>query len=366
MERVSANDEGGVMKGKMYRRASRRSAIVMILLAFSLAVSSAVGGAGAARSIEAGKPVVYYLAPTLEDDYESAAARTLQTLGPTYGFQIKTLNADKRTPLQVEQMDNAISQKPAAIILNATDPTALTGEAQKARAAGIPVIALDRTMESAKLNFTSTVGTVVLGRIAAGEVAKLLKGRFGSYKGNVLEVMGDPSDSYSVDIAKGFKQGIAKYRQIQVTLKPTPNYDLGLTASIVDDQLSAGRKIDLIFLHADFRIASVISTLKSHNLTKGQVILVGSDGTGTALQTIRQGWTAETIGDPTTAEVAGSLRWLQQIIAGKPVKPGVYTVKGITGSVKNEKWGPTFYVPGQIITRKNVNDPTLWGNQKKK
>jgi ABC-type sugar transport system substrate-binding protein len=85
------------------------------------------------------------------------------------------------------------------------------------------------------------------------------------------------------------------------------------TASIVDDQLTAG-KVDLIFVHSDFRIPAVVTSLQAHDFKAGDIPVIGTDGASSALQAIRDGWATETIGIPLDAEVGGGLQFLSQII----------------------------------------------------
>jgi ribose transport system substrate-binding protein len=335
--------------------------IVATLAACSSAASPSTGGSAASG----GAPkTIFYMAPTLTDDYQAAAAQVIQQLGPQYGYTVKVLNANGQVGTQVSQMDDVIAQKPSAIVLNAVDPVALTGEAQKAHDAGIPVIALDREIDNTPVDFTSEIGTMKLGEIAAGEVARILLQKNGSETGNVLEVMGDASDTYTVYIDKGFEAAIAQYPNIHVTAKPTPGYDVARTASIVDDQLTAG-KVDLIFVHSDFRIPAVVTSLQAHNFKAGDIPVIGTDGASSALQAIRDGWATETIGIPLNAEVGGSLQFISQILNKEQIKAGTFQIQGVQSELTLEKWGPTVYVPGQIVDKTNVDDPGLWGNAKK-
>jgi ribose transport system substrate-binding protein len=327
------------------------------------AAASSPCPSGAAASSGSGAQTIDYLAPTLMDDYQSAATQTLVKLGPDYGYTVKVLNANGQVSTQVTQMDDAVSQKPAAIVLNAVDPSGLTGAVQKARAAGVPVIALDREIGDTAVDFTSEIGTIKLGQIAADQIAQLLLKKNGSESGNVLEVMGDAGDSYTVYIDKGFQSEIAQYPNIHVVAKPTPGYDQVKAASVVDDQLTAG-KVDLIFVHSDFRITAIVPVLQQHGFKPGDIPMVGTDGASSALQAIRDGWAVETIGIPLVAEVAGSLMYLPQILAKAPIPTGSCMVNGVQADISMQKFGPALYVPGQVVDKTNVDDPSLWGNAK--
>lgn len=308
---------------------------------------------------------MYYMAPGLFDEFQAGTNKMMLQFGKELGYQVRALNAGNNASTQVNQMDDAINQKPKAIILNAVDVSTISASVEKARAAGITVLVYDRFIQDTQTDFHSVVGTIKIGQMAAAEIVRLLKEKNGAEKGTVLEIMGDSGDSYTVMIDQGFMGEMSKYPDIKVVSKPTPGYEVTTTASIVDDQLTANQnKIDLIFVHADFRIPAIVPVLQAHGLKQGDVIVVGTDGAPTGLQSIRDGWAVETIGVPMVQQVYGIWQYLEDAAAKKPFTAGTVDVKGVKSELKLEKWGPTLYLPGQIVDKKNVDDPNNWGNMK--
>ena len=47
---------------------------------------------------------------------------------------------------------------------------------------------------------------------------------------------------------------------------------------------------------------------------------------------------------------------------GEDIKPGNYDIRGIDSEIINEEWGPTLYLPGEVLTIDNSDNPDLWGN----
>jgi ribose transport system substrate-binding protein len=320
-----------------------------------------VTACGGGQEAEQSK-VVYYMAPGLFDEFQAGTNKMMLQFGEEMGYEVRALNAGNTAASQVNQMDDAISQKPLAIILNAVDASTITASVDKAREAGIPVLVYDRFIQDTDLDFHSVVGTIKIGNMAADEVARLLKEKNGEEKGQVLQIMGDPGDNYSVLIDQGFTERMKNYPNIEVITKPTPGWEPTVAASVVDDQLTANELLDAIFVHADFRATSIIPVLQSHGLDKGDVIMVGTDGAPSGLQAIRDGWMVETVGVPMVEQVYGIWQFLQDIVAKKALAAGTVDIKGIPAELKMEEWGPTLYLPGQIVDAKNVDDPNLWGN----
>ena len=107
-----------------------------------------------------------------------------------------------------------------------------------------------------------------------------------------------------------------------------------------------------VFSHNDEMVRGVVSALRQIGKLApagkpGHVAIVGPDGTPPALDRIRQGTQDATVEQDPNA-MAGTI--LEDIVAhfdGKPSNP-----RGRTEPV--------------LITRENVNDPSLWGNSGKK
>ncbi len=331
--------------------------VMILMILFS-------SGCAAATPASSSK-VVYYMAPSLLDEFQAGTNKMMLQYGKELGYEVKALNAINNASTQNNQMDDAINRKPMAIILNAVDVSTITADVEKAQAAGIPVLVFDRFIQSTPVNFHSVVGTIKIGQISAAEIVRLIKEKNGEEKGTVLEIMGDSGDSYTVMIDQGFMDEMKKYPDIKVISKITPGYEITTTTSIVDDQLTANQnKIDLIFVHSDSRIPAIVPVLESHGLKQGDVLVVGTDGSPTGLQSIRDGWAVETIGVPLAEQIYGIWQFLPDVVAKKSFTAGTVDVKSIKAEMVNEKWGPTLYLPGQVVDKKNVDDPNNWGNMK--
>ncbi|WP_246681292.1 substrate-binding domain-containing protein, partial [Mesorhizobium sp. B2-6-1] len=137
------------------------------------------------------KGTVYYMVPTLLDEFQTGSVSALELFLKQVGYEMKTLNADNKTDAQQSQMNDVIALKPKAIILAAVDFNALKPSIEAARAAGIPVVEFDRQITSTPSDFTSVAGTVEIGHVAAEQAEALLKAKNGAVKGKILQVLGD-------------------------------------------------------------------------------------------------------------------------------------------------------------------------------
>ncbi|MDF2799152.1 MAG: sugar transporter substrate-binding protein [Devosia sp.] len=308
------------------------------------------------------KGTVYYMVPTLLDEFQTGSVSALEMFLEQVGYDMTTLNADNKTDLQQSQMNDVIALAPTAIILAAVDFNALAPSVDAARAAGIPVIEFDRQISSTLSDFTSVAGTIEIGYVAAEEVERLLTEKNGAVSGKVLQVLGDPGDPYTLDIQKGFEEKMAAFPEVTIISQPAMMWEASNAGTIVSDQLLANPDIDIVFSHAAHLSVAAVAALESAGKQPGDVYVMSSNGAPVALQLIRDGWMQVEVEQPLYAQAAAVAMFMDKIVAKEPIEPGEYDVLGLTSAVTIEDWGPTIKIPGAAITPDNVDDPAFWGN----
>jgi len=308
------------------------------------------------------KGTVYYLVPTLLDEFQTGSVSALEMFLEQVGYDMQTLNADNKTDVQQSQMNDVIALAPKAIILAAVDFNALKPSIEAAMAAGIPVIEFDRQITSTPSAFTSVAGTVEIGYVAAAEVERLLTEKNGAVKGKVLQVLGDPGDPYTLDIQKGFEEKMAAFPDVTIISQPALMWEASNAGTIVSDQLLANPDIDLIFNHAAHLSVAAVASLESAGKKPGDIYVMSSNGAPVGLDLIRKGWLQVEVEQPLYAQAAAVAMFMDKIVAKAEIAPGDYDVIGLTGTVTTEAWGPNIRLPGAAITPENVDDPKFWGN----
>mgnify|MGYP001439618475 CR=1 FL=1 len=331
------------------------------LLTASIAIA-AMGIVSPAFAETKGK--IFYMVPTLLDEFQTESVNALTKFMGDVGYELVALNADNKTDLQQSQMNDTILQKPAAIILAAVDFNALAPSIEKARAAGIPVMIFDRQITSTPSDLTSVAGTVEIGHVAGDEIKRLLKEKNGDVKGKVLQVLGDPSDPYTLDIQKGFEEKMAEFKDVQIISLPAMQWEASNAGTIVADQLVANPDIDLIFVHAAHLAVAAVASLEAKGKKPGDVMLVSSNGAPVGLDLIRKGWENVEVEQPLYAQAAALAMFADKVVNKQEIKPGKYSVLGLESEMTIEKWGPNIKIPGAAITKDNVDEPRFWGNLK--
>ena len=167
--------------------------------------------------------------------------------------EIELIIADgqNKTEKQVADVENFISQGVDVLLVSPKESAGLTPVVEKAIEAGIPVIVLDRNVNTDKITQFIGGDNVVIGKAAGDHAVKLLGGP-GNAKGNVVEIWGGFASAPAHDRSTGFhdvtdKEAGIKYllSPIDTEWKPAKGYEIMATA------LQANEKIDLVYAHND-------------------------------------------------------------------------------------------------------------------
>ena len=177
-------------------------------------------------------------------DGADAAAKSL-------GVQISKLGATAETDVagEVSIMENAISTKPTAIVIAATNAAALAGPIEQATAAGIPVIVIDSDANTSKYVTFLATNNETGGKKAADELAACVKARTGKQEGPVAYLTALAGAQSLNDRDKGFVEELKKYPDLKIVEHRTGNNDPARALSDAEDMLT--RHPDLVGMFAD-------------------------------------------------------------------------------------------------------------------
>jgi ribose transport system substrate-binding protein len=191
------------------------------------------------------------------------------------GYEVTSLDAQNRADLQLNQLEDAINTKPDAIIMNAVDFDAIVPGIEKARAAGIKVLNFDRQIRSTQFDLTSVAGTIEIGHLAAAKVIELLTAKYGSPKGKMLQILGDPGDTYTLDIQKGFEEVMAKEApDVEIISKPAMLWEPTNAGKVFEDQMLVNPDIGLVFAHSGHLTVPIVSIMESKGKKPGDIFML--------------------------------------------------------------------------------------------
>lgn len=209
-------------------------------------------------------------------------------------------DAHQDSATQVSQVQNFIQQKVDVLIVSPNEPAPLTAAVQQACDAHIPVIILDRSVNTDC--YSSFIGgdNYTIGKMAGqAAVAALPNG------GNVAELQGILSDQPQIDRDKGFRDAIAGH-DITVVYHQEAKWLKANATTIMQQWLSQGTKIDLVYGENDDMALGAILAAQGANKAD-RIKFLGIDGlaipTG-GIRAVQQGSMLTTFIYPTGAEQA--------------------------------------------------------------
>ena len=120
-------------------------------------------------------------------------------------------NANRHAKKQIQDIEKFIANKVDVIIVSPFESDSIIPVIEKANAIGIPVIIVDRKVNTS--NYTAYLGAdnVEVGRIAGRHIVSLSKGN-----ANVIEIKGASYTSPGLERSMGFRQIVNQYPNIKV------------------------------------------------------------------------------------------------------------------------------------------------------
>jgi ribose transport system substrate-binding protein len=229
-------------------------------------------------------------------------------------MEIVYADAQQDNAKQVADVENFLRQKIDLLIISPNEAKPLTPVVQRAFAAKIPVIVLDREIEGD--SYTTFIGADnrAIGRAAGHFADSILGGR-----GNIVEIKGLPGSTPARDRSGGFHEAIAGSPGLHIIHDPVANWLREEAMTQMEAALQAHEKIDLVYAHNDPMAVGAYLAAKAKG-REGQMKFIGIDGLpglDGGRQAVADGKLAATFVYPTGGRQAVEIA--DSILHGKPV-----------------------------------------------
>lgn len=251
------------------------------------------------------------------------------------GVQLQFEDARADVVKQLSQVENFISQKVDAIIVNPVDTASTARISKAAIEAGIPLVYVNRRPDQADLPkgvAAVTSNDEEAGRLQMQYIAEKLGG-----KGKIVILLGDLANNSTTNRTKGVKEILAKYPDIKIEQEQSAVWlrDKGMT--LVNDWLTQGREFDAVLANNDEMAIGAAMALKSAGTKPGSVLIAGVDGTPDGLNAISKGEMAVSVFQDAKGQGVGSLDAARRM-------------------AKKETIEQNIVIPFKLITPDNVKD----------
>lgn len=282
--------------------------------------SNATGNAGGNASMTIG-----FAVSTTNNPFFVAMENGVKSEAAKQGVKVIIDDGNNDPAKQLNQVQDLIQQKVSAIILNPADSQALSSAVQAANAANIPVITLDRSVDSGNVACFIASNSVQAGKMAADELIKALGG-----KGQVVELQGILGTSAERDREKGFDQEIATAKGITVVAKQTAKFDRSTALNVMQNILQAHPNVNGVFAQNDEMALGALKAIQQAG--KKGIAIVGIDGEQEAVNDVQKGL-------------------MYADIAQQPTQEGVLGVDNAIKLVKGETVPSTVNSPLQLVEK---------------
>jgi len=247
--------------------------------------SSAPAVAGGANSTPGKKVRIVFSGPVADHGFLAAINSFAKKQAGTYtDVDFKVLEAAADAPSQIAAVQEAIAEKPDALIIFPQDGDQLTGVGKAATAAGIPVINLDRKFNDQSAYRLFLAGDNYKVGFNAGQyIGKKLKGKADAVIG---EITGIQTLTLTQERSQGFKDALA-ISGLKVTRQVNAQFTVQSGQQAMANLLAAAPRLDAVFNHDDDQNIGSEAAAKQANRT--EFFIVGTACSNTMLKHIKAG-----------------------------------------------------------------------------
>ncbi len=256
------------------------------------------------------------------------------------GTTVSVMDSNNIVAKQIEQINTLVLQGARTIVIVPIDASALKESIEKARLAGVKVIAYDRLIKDTDIDYYVSFDNVEVGRMQAQGVVDAAVGKKIAYIG------GSDTDNNAHLLKEGSMkvlQPLIDSGEVELAVDVfTEGWNPDLAFKAIDEYLAAGGTLDGVIAANDGNAGAVIQALKKYNLA-GKIPVSGQDAELSACQRVVNGTQTITVYKP--------LKTLAYQAAEAAVALAVGQVPEVNSSVNNGSSDIASY----LITPTEVN-----------
>jgi ABC-type sugar transport system substrate-binding protein len=213
-----------------------------------------------------------------ESGWRAAETSVSKTEAQKRNITLKIADAQQKQENQIKAIRSFVAQGVDAIFLAPVVATGWDAVLNEVKDAKIPVILLDRDVETSDKSLYLTAVTsdsVHEGAVAGEWLAK----QVGDKPCNVVELQGTVGASVATNRKKGFDDAIAKHANVKVIRSQTGDFTRAKGKEVAESFLKAengGKNICALYAHNDDMAVGAIQAIKEAGLKPGKDILVVS------------------------------------------------------------------------------------------
>ncbi|WP_246725842.1 sugar ABC transporter substrate-binding protein [Rhizobium lusitanum] len=285
---------------------------------------------------------VILLTVTEECEYCALHQRAFKEVAAAAGIDLEVKITNYDAAEQASQVDQAIAQNPAAIVLWPADSSAIVPSLRKIKQAGIPLVITNSEPDKKYADYWNVfTGPSDLGNgqsAAEAMVKGFAEKKLGS-EGKIFIVEGVPGTPPQILRSKGFEEVLGqKAGGITVAGKQNGNWDqTKATDAAAALFTQIGPDVKGVYAQADNMMSGVIVAAKRAGIDPAKLVLVGSNCSIEGVNQIKDGTQYATV--------------LQS-----PIDDGKYAAKAVVDLLDRKPVEKEIFLPHEIITKDNISE----------
>ncbi|SHM38171.1 galactofuranose ABC transporter, galactofuranose-binding protein YtfQ [Roseibium suaedae] len=212
-----------------------------------------------------------------ESGWRAAETTLTKQQAEQRGVDLKFADAQQKQENQIKALRSFIAQGVDAILIAPVVATGWDAVLKEAKEAEIPVVLLDRMVDSDKDLYLTAVGSDLVheGKVAGDWLVAEVKDK----SCNVVELQGTTGSSPAIDRKNGFEQALAGHDNLKIIRSQTGDFTRTKGKEVMESFLKAedgGKNICALYAHNDDMAVGAIQAIKEAGLQPGKDILVVS------------------------------------------------------------------------------------------
>jgi D-xylose transport system substrate-binding protein len=260
--------------------------------------------------------------------------------------QVVYSNADQDTSKQQQQAEAALTEGVDVMVLDPVDSTAAASIVNSAKSQGVPVIAYDRFIKGAPIDYYISFDNVKVGELQGSALVDKLKAE-GKTSGNIVMINGSPTDNNASQFKQGAHSALDSSGFKIAAEYDTPDWSPDKAQAWMDGQLAQSKDIVGVYAANDGTAGGAIAAIKAAGLNPLPPV-TGQDAELAAIQRILVGDQFMTVYKAIKPEAEKAAELAVALVNGeKPSAPD--KVEGI----------PSGLLKPVAVTKDNIKDTVV-------
>src|ERR1700760_3369623 len=283
------------------------------------------------------KPTIPVIVKDTTSNYWQIVLAGARKAGKDFNVNVPELGAQSESDIngQISILENAVSEKPAAIVIAPTQFQAL-GKPIDEAAKKVKIIGIDSAADSKAFTSFLTTDNVQGGRVAADALAAAITAKYGKPEGQVALITSIPGVGSLDQRAKGFKEEIAaKYPGLKLVADKVADGMPTTGLNIMTDLITANPDLRGVFA-SNLTMAQGAGQAIAENKVSDKIMLIGFDSDDKTVKLLADGN-------------------IKALIVQDPFRMGYEGIKTALAASKGEKVPENVDTGANLITKENMN-----------